>query len=317
MTLTHLEAFGLLEKNDNILVLTHRNPDGDAVGSAFALYNVLHEMGKRVRVEIDTVSPSLAFPVTDEAFSDFEPDFVVTVDVADKKLLTNEHFEKYGDRVYLAIDHHQANKPFSEKLLLDYKASAACEVIFDMLTAAGQEISKATAAALYLGISTDTGCFRYPNCTAHTLFCAASLVEKGVDNGEINRIVFETKSRQYVQFEALAMNSMRTYFDGRCAVIVITQDMFKKTGTTEADVHGIAALPRQIEGVLAGIVIREKTDGTYKVSVRSNEPLSAAGICEALGGGGHRLAAGCDLSGTQHQVVNTVLRVVEEALKEI
>jgi len=317
MILDHKEAFGLLEEINNILILTHRNPDGDAVGSAFALYNALSEMGKRVRVEIDTVSASLSFPVTEEAFSDFEPDFVVTVDVADNKLLTAEHFEKYGHRVYLAIDHHQANKPFSEKLLLDYKASAASEVIFDMLTAAGQEISKATAASLYLGIATDTGCFRYPNCTAHTLFCAASLVEKGADNGEINRIVFETKSRQYVQLEALAMNSMKTYFDGKCAVIVITQDMFKRTGTTEADVHGIAALPRQIEGVLAGIVIREKADGTYKVSVRSNEPLSAARICEALGGGGHRLAAGCDVAGSERQAVNTVLRVVEEALKEI
>jgi phosphoesterase RecJ-like protein len=317
MRLTHKEAFGLLEKSDNILVLTHRNPDGDAVGSAFALYNVLREMGKRVRVEIDTVSASLSMPVTEEAFGDFEPDFVVTVDVADKKLLTDEHFEKYGDRVKLAIDHHEANKPFSEKLLLDYKASAACEVIFDMLEAVDFPVSEAAATAMYLGISTDTGCFRYPNCTAHTLYAASKLVESGAPNGEINRIVFETKTRAYVQFEALAMNSMRTYFDGKCAVIVITQEMFRKTGTTEADVHGIAALPRQIEGVLAGVVIREKTDGTYKASVRTNEPVSAAAICETFGGGGHRLAAGCDLSGTEKQAVNAVLKAVEEALKEI
>ncbi len=317
MTLTRMEAFGLLEKSDNILVLTHRNPDGDAVGSAFALYNILKEMGKTVRVEIDTVSKALSLPVTEEAFSDFEPDFIVTVDVADSKLLTNGHFEKYAHRVDLAIDHHEANKPFAQRLLLDYKASAACEVIFDMLSEAGAAISREAATALYLGISTDTGCFRYPNCTARTLYAAARLVECGAPNGEINRIVFETKSRQYVQLEALAMNSMKTYFDGKCAVIVITQDMFAKTGTSEADVHAIAALPRQIEGVLAGVVIREKTDGTYKASVRSNEPVSAAAICEALGGGGHRLAAGCDLTGTRQQVVNAILKQVEEALKEI
>ena len=244
MTLEHKEAFGLLEKSDNILVLTHRNPDGDAVGSAFALRSILKEMGKRVRVEIDTVPPSLSMPVTEEAFGDFEPDFVVTVDVADKKLLTDEHLEKYGDRVNLAIDHHESNKPFAENLLLDFRASAACEVIFDMLEEASFSVSEATATALYLGISTDTGCFRYPNCTAHTLYAASRLVEKGAPNAEINRIVFETKTRAYVQLEALAMSSMRTYFDGKCAVIVITQDMFGKTGTTEADVHGIAALPR-------------------------------------------------------------------------
>ncbi len=317
MTMTHSEALGLLEKIDNILVLTHRNPDGDAVGSAFALYYILKGMGKRVRVEIDKIAPALSFPVTDEAFSDFEPDFVVTADVADKKLLTAEHFEKYGDRVYLAIDHHESSKPFSEYLLLDYNASAACEVIFDMVTEAGLEISGEAATAMYLGISTDTGCFRYPNCTAHTLAAASALVEKGADNGEINRVVFETKTRQYVQFETMAMNSMRTYLDGKCAVIVVTQEMFRKTGTTEADIHGIAAIPRQIEGVLAGVVIREKTDGTYKISIRSNEPLNAAEICGALGGGGHRLAAGCEAAGTEKQVVNTILKLVEEALREI
>lgn len=317
MTLTHKDAFGLLEKSDNILVLTHRNPDGDAVGSAFALWSVLHEMGKRVRVELDTVSSSLSMVVNEEAFGDFEPDFVVTVDVADRKLLPEEQLGKYGDRVQLAIDHHAANKPFSEALLLDAGAAAACEVIYDMLEAVNFPVSAATATALYLGISTDTGCFRYPNCTAHTLYAASRLVECGAPNGEINRIVFETKTRAYVQLETLAMNSMRTFFDGRCALIVITQDMFRKTGTTEADVHGIAALPRQIEGVLAGIVIREKKDGGYKASVRTNEPLSASEICEAFGGGGHRLAAGCDLTGTQQQAVNAMLGAVSEALKEI
>ena len=317
MTLTHKDAFGLLEKSDNILVLTHRNPDGDAVGSAFALYNVLKEMGKNVRVELDTVSSSLSMPVTEGAFGDFEPDFIVTVDVADVKLLANSHFEKYADRVDLAIDHHESGKPFSRDILLDYRASAACEVIFDMLEAVDFPVSAAAATALYLGISTDTGCFRYPNCTAHTLYAASRLVECGAPNGEINRIVFETKSRALVQLESLAMSSMRTYFDGRCAVMVITQDMFRRTGTTEADVHGIAALPRQIEGVLAGIVIREKTDGTYKASVRTNEPVSAAAICETFGGGGHRLAAGCDLSGSRTQVVNMMLKAVEEELKGI
>ncbi len=317
MTLTHKDAFGLLEKSDNILVLTHRNPDGDAVGSAFALWNVLREMGKNVRVELDTVASSLSMPVTEEAFGKFEPDFVVTVDVADAKLLANAHFEKYADRVDLAIDHHESGKPFSRDILLDYRASAASEVIFDMLEAVGFPVSAAAASAMYLGISTDTGCFRYANCTAHTLYAASRLVECGAPNGEINRIVFETKSRALVQLESLAMSSMRTYFDGRCAVIVITQDMFRRTGTSEADVHGIAALPRQIEGVLAGIVIREKTDGTYKASVRTNEPVSAAGICETFGGGGHRLAAGCDLSGSKAQVVNMMLKAVEEELKGI
>jgi len=317
MNVTHKEAFRLLEEKDNILILTHRSPDGDAVGSMFAMYYALKNMRKNVRCIIDTVTPSLSFPVTEEAFSQFTPDCVITVDVADKKLLTEDTLEEYGEKVFLAIDHHAANKPFSQYLLLDSDASAACEVIFDMLTEAGREISLKCAEALYLGIATDTGCFRYPNTTAHTLGIAAELVSKGVNNGEINRLVFETKSRAYVQFETLAMNSLKTYHDGKCAVLVITQDMYRRTGTSEADTHAIAALPRQIEGVLAGVVIKEKKDGSYKISVRTNEPLSAAEICEVFGGGGHRLAAGCELSGRSTQVVNEVVKVIGEALKEI
>lgn len=315
--LTRSEAFSLLKKADNILILTHRNPDGDAVGSMFALFHTLKNMGKNVRCIIDSVSDSLSFVVDESAFSEFTPDFIVTTDVADNKLLTKETYSLYADKIDLAIDHHAANKPFAQKLLLDSGASAACEVIFDMLRAENVEITKEIANALYLGIATDTGCFRYANTTSRTLIAAGELVAKGVDNGEINRLVFETKSRAYLQFETMAMNSLRTYFDGKCAVLVLTQEMFGKTGVSEEDTHGIAALPRQIEGVLVGIVIKERTDGTYKISVRSNEPVSAAEICEVFGGGGHRLAAGCELSGKESEVVNTVLATVKKVLEEI
>lgn len=315
--LTHSEAFALLEKSDNILILTHRNPDGDAVGSMFALYYLLKDLGKNVRCIIDDVSKSLSFPVTKDAFGDFEPDFIVTVDVADNKLLTAETLSLYGDRVDLAIDHHAANKPFAKKLLLDSRASAACEVLYDMIKQAGLEITLDIANALYLGISTDTGCFRYPNTTARTLLVASELVKAGADNGEINRIVFETKTREYVHFEALAMNSLKTYYDGKCAVLVIRQEMFRKTGVSEEDTHGIAALPRQIEGVLVGIVIKERTDGTYKISMRTNDPVCASDICAVFGGGGHRLAAGCELSGTESEVVSAVLKAVGEELDAI
>ena len=315
--LTRSEAFSLLKKADNILILTHRNPDGDAVGSMFALFHTLKNMGKNVRCIIDSVSDSLSFVVDESAFSEFTPDFIVTTDVADNKLLTKETYSLYADKIDLAIDHHAANKPFAQKLLLDSGASAACEVIFDMLRAENVEITKEIANALYLGIATDTGCFRYANTTSRTLIAAGELVAKGVDNGEINRLVFETKSRAYLQFETMAMNSLRTYFDGKCAVLVLTQEMFGKTGVSEEDTHGIAALPRQIEGVLVGIVIKERTDGTYKISVRSNEPVSAAEICEVFGGSGHRLAAGCELSGKESEVVNTVLATVKKVLEEI
>lgn len=318
MSLTHKEAFSLLQKIDNILILTHRNPDGDAVGSMFALYHLLKAMGKNVRCEIDTVTDSLAFAVSEAAFCDFSEDYVISVDLADNKLLTDDQYSLYGDRIFLAIDHHEKSKPYSRHLLLDFKAAAACEVIYDMISENGiSDISPEIANALYLGLSTDTGCFRYPNTSAHTFYAASRLVEAGADSGEINRRVFETKSWNYVRFETMAMNSMKTYFDGKCAVLVITQDMYKKTGVSEADTHGIAALPRQIEGVLAGVVVKERTDGTIKISVRSNDPVNASEICEIFGGGGHRLAAGCDYMGTVSEAVNAILKVIGDVLEDI
>ncbi len=315
--LTGKQTFSLLREIDNILILTHRNPDGDAVGSMFALWHTLKEMGKNVRCVIDTVSQSLSFPVCNEAFSEFEPDYVITCDVADKALLTEETLALYGDRIYLAIDHHASRKPFAENEYVDENAAAACEVIYYLLKEAAVDISPDTADALYLGIATDTGCFRYPNTTAKTLAAAAALVAMGVNNGEINKNVFETKTRAYVQFETLAMNSLKMYFDGKCALLVITQEMYGKTGTSEADTHNIASLPRQIEGVLAGIVIKEKTDGSYKISIRSNEPVDAAEICSVFGGGGHRLAAGCEMQGRLPEIINDILKVVGKALEEV
>lgn len=317
MNLTVKQAFEMLKEIDNILILTHRNPDGDAVGSMFALYYVLKSMGKNVGCMSDKIPDSLSFPVCKEAFEELEAEYIISTDVADAQLFTDAALNKYGDKIFLSIDHHASSKPFAENTLVDPEASAACEVICDMLIENEFPISKEIANSLYLGIATDTGCFRYSNTTAKTLSFAARLIENGADNAEINRIVFETKSLQLIRFEALAANSLRTYYDGKCAVLVITRDMYKRTGISEAETHGIAALPRQVEGVLAGIVIKERDVGKYKISIRSNEPVSAAEICEVFGGGGHKLAAGCELSGNLQSVINSVLKVTGEVLKDI
>ena len=313
----YLNALRLLEKIDNVLILTHRNPDGDAIGSAFALYHLLTAMGKNARIEVEKASEELDFFVFGDALEYFPEDYVVTVDVADKRLLPEEQLAKYDDRVYLAIDHHAANKPFAKHLVLDAEAAATCEIIFDLTVMCGLELPREMNTYLYLGIATDTGCFRYPNCTSHTHMAAATLLMRGANSKFVNKSMFETKTLEYIRFETMALNSLKTYYDGQCAVIVLTQEMFAETGVAEADTHGIAALPRQIKGVKVGIVIKEREDGSFKVSMRSNEPVSAGDICEALGGGGHRLAAGCEPEGDLDSVLSQVLEVVGEALADI
>ena len=317
MNINYIEAWNMLNSMDNILLITHSNPDGDAVGSIFALYGILKKLGKNVRCEIKDIPAVMQTLVYEDAFADFKEEAVVSVDLADTQLLHADLKAEYADKVDLSIDHHATNVEYAKNTLLKAESAAACEVIFNMVNEAGFEIDTEIARCLYVGLATDTGCFRYSNATAATFRAAASLIEKGVDSAKINTDIFETKSRSYVMFETMAMNSLKTYLDGKCAVLLITKDMYKKAGISESESQGINALPRQIEGVLAGVTVKERTNGTYKVSIRSREPLDASEICALMGGGGHRLAAGCELSGTAQSVINTVVKFVKQAIEEL
>lgn len=317
MNINYIEAWNMLNSMDNILLITHSNPDGDAVGSIFALYGILKKLGKNVRCEIKDIPAVMQILVYEDAFADFKEEAVVSVDLADTQLLHADLKAEYADKVDLSIDHHATNVEYAKNTLLKAESAAACEVIFNMVNEAGFEIDTEIARCLYVGLATDTGCFRYSNATAATFRAAASLIEKGVDSAKINTDIFETKSRAYVMFETMAMNSLKTYLDGKCAVLLITKDMYKKAGISESESQCINALPRQIEGVLAGVTVKERTNGTYKVSIRSREPLDASEICALMGGGGHRLAAGCELSGTAQSVINTVVKFVKQAIEEL
>ena len=170
------------------------------------------------------------------------------------------------------------------------------------------------ANALYVGVSTDTGCFRYSNVTPTTFRIAAELMELGADCARLNREIFETKSRSFADLEKMAICSTELFYDGKFALITVTQDMFRKSGANEDEFDKISALPRQIEGVLVGAAMREQKDGTYKVSVRTNPPINAAEICMTMNGGGHPAAAGCTLSGTLEENKQTLIETIGKFL---
>ena len=179
--------------------------------------------------------------------------------------------------------------------MLDDGAAAASEIIYKVIREMGVPLDKGMANCLYTGISTDTGCFRYASATAESYRIAADLIEAGADNGRINRVMFETKTKTYARLERLALESMRFYLDERVAIITVTQEMYHLTGSNEQETEGLAPLTRQIEGVEVGITIREKPDGTCKASLRTFESVNAAEIAKAFGGGGHPQAAACNL----------------------
>ncbi len=288
-------AAELLKAADHILILSHQYPDGDTLGSAGALCRALQKMGKSARCECsDRVSSKYRYLFQGVEPQGFEPEFIVSVDVADSKLLGSLE-EKYAGRIDLCIDHHGSHVPFAKESYVDSKAAATCEIIRDLISLLGMEIDSGMASCIYTGITTDTGCFRYTNATPRSYRIAAEMMECGADAADINRVMFDTKSRARLEMERSVMESMEFFFDYRCAVIHISRKMVERTGAKESDMEGLASIPRQVEGVLVGATLRERKEGGYKVSLRTQPPLDAAAICRRFHGGGHKGAAGCTL----------------------
>ena len=311
------QAADMLLSHDDILILCHHSPDGDTLGSGYGLYFGLKSLGKRARVLCpDEISGKFRFMLRGYRDEKFEPQFIVAVDIADKKLMGRLE-GAYGDKVDLCIDHHVSNTGYAAALCLDDTAAAAAQVIFAVLEQMGVAPSSHIANCLYCGLATDTGCFRYANTTAQTFYTAAKLVEWGADNGTIGREVFDTRSRARIMAENRLMQSLEFYFDDRCALAVITLQDMADSRIEQSDLDGLTALPRQIEGVEVGITIKEKEVGVYKVSVRTSTYVDACALCRQLGGGGHIRASGCQLTGTLKQVKEHLLTLVKDFLKPL
>lgn len=308
------ECAKLLKEQDNILILTHAHPDGDTLGCGFALCRALMQLGKICAVlNADEIPKKYNYMYEDIVQIKFKPKYVVAVDVATENLL-GELEGKY--HIDMCIDHHSTNTEYADNILLE-NAPAACEIMLKVIKALGVTLDKGIANCLYTGLTTDTGCFRYDSTTADTYRAAAEMIELGAENGRINRVMFETKTKTYARLERLALDSMRFYVDERVAIITVTQEMYKLTGSNEQETEGLAPLTRQIEGVEVGVTIREKADGTCKASIRTFESVNAAELAKCFGGGGHAQAAACkfacDVKTAREQIVEKCAEILGKA----
>ncbi len=309
------ETARLLSEKDNILLLCHSHPDGDTLGSATALAYALRQTGKNVTVRCgDRISPIFDFMFAEMAEQEFEPEFTVAIDIADTKLLGRDFEGIYASEIDLCIDHHGSNVLYAPEIWLDAESASTAEMIYLLICELGAQITPLIASCLFTGVATDTGCFRFSNTTVRTFEIAAKLAALGADTYNIIQVFFETKTRTYAALEKLAIESMRYYCNDRCAFITVTQDMYRKSGSDESEVDRLANLPRQIEGVLVGVTMRELKDGSFKASVRTHGDIDASEICGRLGGGGHMGAAGCTLYGTKQQATNSLVKEIQDEI---
>ena len=290
------EADEFIRSHDDFLIISHANPDGDTLGCAFALCRALQKLGKRAKnICADQISSRFDFMKASVEVQDFEPKTFITVDVADRKLL-GDLDKQYGDKINLAIDHHISHVDFAERLLLEPHAAAAAETVYKLILELGSELfDEKIAACLYTGISTDSGCFKYSCANAETHRIAAELLEYDFDHSHIDYIFFDMKTKARIALEEKIYHDIEYFFDGKCAIVALTKEQLASVDSEDS--NGLSAIPRMIEGVEVGVVFKQRSNGSWKASLRSNSEVNVQKICSVFGGGGHEKAAGCSFSG--------------------
>ena len=313
--MTNRDTIEFLRCNDNYLIINHRRPDGDAVGSAAALCRCLRQMGKTAVVWKNPETTERYIPYLNGLETDTVPDkaVLISVDLAAETLLPLNGLN-FAGRIVLSIDHHMSNTGYAQYTNVEPKCAACGELLLDIFRQLGP-VTKEMADALYLAISTDTGCFQYSNVTGDTLRAAAELKDLGADTFAINKIMFGTKSIARLRLEAALTNSAEFYADGLVAVCCISQGLMDAIGATEDDAEDISGFPRSMEGVQIGVLIRELQTGGAKISLRTGEAYNASEICGKLGGGGHRAAAGAqDDSGMESAKTHILAAIAESGV---
>lgn len=306
-------AAQLLLSHDNILILSHKNPDGDTLCSSAALCAVLRRAGKTVYLYPNPQITERYRPYAEQflAPEGFAEEYTVSVDVAAEDMFA----KGFTGQVDFCIDHHPTNPHFGEDNLVCPEKSATGEIILAIAEELTGDLTPQEADLLYIAVSTDTGCFQYANTNADTFRAVAKLTEYGARNADLNVKFFRKVSKARLLLEGMIFSGMKFYREGKIVISTVTLEMMEKCGATEDDCDDLAALPGRAEGEIVGVTIREREDGTSKISLRTTKDVSSIEICGAFGGGGHAMAAGCTIPATPEKAAELLLAKINEVYK--
>lgn len=282
-----------LKKAGNILILTHLNPDGDALGSTAGFKLMLEKMGKKATILLEK-EPAPMFSVFGDNFSwgeakeDF--DLVVALDCGDKKRLGE--CEEYFKGNTISIDHHISNSRFADINYVVPDASATGEIVYEFIKHSGVEFTPEMATVLYGAILTDTGGFMFSNTTKKTHLIAGELIGLGADYYTLNKKLIQEKDYKRHLVSAYAIENAEFEADGKICICLFDNELCNKLQMDDEDLAGLAQVTRSITGVEVGVLITEISEGIIKVSLRSDELCNVSQVAEAFGGGGHIRASG-------------------------
>lgn len=311
-----------LRKYKSFLVATHINPDGDALGCQLALAEVLSRMNKKVYLYSHDKSPAMYnfLPhikkikiYTNKTKIKFEAALIIDSPSLERvgsisKLISKQQL--------IYIDHHPGPSYPGAITLRDVKSASCAEIVYELLVKMKQKITKDIATWLYVGIATDTGFFRHPNTTANSLVTAGKLIEKGADAHEISKQINQNNSPGRLQLLSLALKGMHLYYGGKVAVISISSQMFKKTGTKPEDTEEFVNFAKSLKSVKIAVLIRSIGRQKVKVSFRSEKGYDVNVLASEFNGGGHKQASGCTISGSLKHAEIQLLAHLKRFLKK-
>lgn len=311
----------IIKSNNDFVLIPHKNPDGDCMGSVMALARAIKALNKNVKVAlVGKFVPKRLEYLWDKSFTfnKLNPETVcITVDVAATYMIDNFKEDILDKaKITCCIDHHGTNTGFADYNYIDANASAAGEIVYELIyNELGVKQDTLIDECLYSAIASDTGSFQYSNTTSKTHIIASKLVEN-VDSPKIMRNLFEKKQMQSLMFMNDIIQNMEFYYDGRLCLVTIDENMLKKHNMVFSDADEYSSLPRSIDGVEVGAILKVYAEGEVKVSLRSNEYVDVASLAKELGGGGHLRASGVTLKAGADEAKKIMIQKIGEVLKQ-
>lgn len=308
-----------IKKANRIVIVAHVKPDGDCLGSGFAVREVCLKYNKKVDIISDSPTPEhLSFIKDIDALNNIKHrdyDLCIVVDCGD--ITRMGKYEGYAKNVHcLNIDHHKTNTRFGNENHVIDTASSTCEIVFDLLKAEG-ELSKEVCSYLYVGLSTDTGHFKHSNVTDKVFATASQIASMGVDTYAISCNLYNSNTIERTKLVAKAIGSMRFFRDNEICVISISQQDLESTNSTFADTEGLIGYAISIKPVRVAISITEQPKGGYKCSYRSKDlTIDVSKSAGIFGGGGHAMASGCMTNGHYEDVIAKLVKSVTDFMAD-
>jgi bifunctional oligoribonuclease and PAP phosphatase NrnA len=307
-----------IRSRQRFVLSSHSRPDGDSIGSQLAMAYALRDLGKHVElVNLDPASPQLmGFPgVTDiQIASAVDGNFDASI-VMECSDLARTGVTGLDRAFVINIDHHPGNAAYGQINWFDATAAACAEMVFDLIRALDVGLSVEIATHIYLAILTDTGSFHFSNITPKTFDICRQLLEAGVDPVRVSRQVFDSNSMGRLKLMAAVLGGMTFDASNRIGVLFLDHAMARAAGGTYDDTEGLINQPLTVKEVQAVVFFKQSEGDSYRVSLRSKGEVDIGAVAKEFGGGGHKNAAGCSVTGPIETLKSTFIEKVQRAIQ--